>query len=179
MSDDSTETETAEVDEVEQELGRAPQRRHDGLRAGAPKKAVEPKRRHDSEVETPIDGWGDPFQIECAPGFRAFFVSEFDVVRLWQRPWSMATWGDPRIKSYHGVNAGVDGTPLRFNELTVYVMKNEDWEKVQRRDAKRIRHNQLREVVQRRAEESGAVDAANPNIRIPNPSYGFMNHIAR
>lgn len=179
MSDPTAEA--PDDSEVLEENGRVPQRRHDAKPAGVAQKrqAAEPQRRHDSPADVPIDGWGDPLNVKAAPGYVAFMVSEHDIGRLAWRPWSPATWGDPRIAEYAGGRPGEKGTQMRYKELYVYVMREEDWITTQARDPRRAKHAQLKASLFQRAQESGTFDAANPRIRINNPHTGFVNQFQR
>jgi hypothetical protein len=171
-------SQAAEADEVIDD-GRH-QRRHDakGQVVAKAKEAAEPQRRHDNDETAPIDGWGDPFKIRLADGWHAFFVSEYDANRLHQRPWEMATWGDPRILGYDAVKADEKGKPVKYKELTLYLMREELVQPTQNRDFRRQRHNQLREHLFRKARESGAVDAISGRP-IPGPTHGFVNTYQR
>lgn len=115
----------------------------------------EAQERYDSPP-APVDGWGDPFAMQCAPGWRACWVSEHDAAKLSHRQWEIGTWGDPRILSYAGARPGDKGEAIKFRELTCYLMSEEAALREQANDPKRQRHSQLREVLFRQAEESTA-----------------------
>jgi len=169
---------SAETDEVIEEMSRG-KRRHDTALPESKAEAApgEPARRHDSVPEDelpPIDGYGEPFHIECNPGYKIAWVSDFDRRRLGWRRWRQALWGDPEIKNYHG--ADVDqkkGTPIVFGDLTAYVMTEENAAKDAARDPRRRAHNTQRASLFDRARTSGAYDPVT-KAPIPNPTLGFV-----
>ena len=175
-----SDNQAVEADEVIGESNERHQRRHDakgGVVAKA-KEAPEPQKRHDFDASAPIDGWGDPFSIKLAPGWAAFFVSDFDANRLQQRPWEMALWGDPRVLGYAAIKAGEKGTPIRFKELTLYLMREDLVQQTQQRDFRRQRHNQLRTHLFQIAQESGAIDPVSRQP-IPGANLGFVHQFQR
>ncbi len=124
---------------------------------GAPKKkrGRPPKVRHDSPDDMPINGWGEPFEVSLAPGWRGFWASETDLSRMSHRPWTMATWFDPRVVAYQGAPRGDKGQPIKYRELTLMLMSESAAIALDKYDPRRKRHSQLRAALKSEALNSG------------------------
>lgn len=131
----------------------------EGIRSDArAKKAAKPaaETRTDSVGLAPINGFGEPFEIALAPGWRACWVSDKDLERLTHREWEVATWEDPRVIEYRGAKRPKDGkgVAIRFNELTCYLVSEEAYLRTHAHDPRRLDHRQRRAALMKRAEES-------------------------
>ncbi len=139
--------------------------RHDFQPKNAAKrgrKKREPKVRHDSPAisVSAVDGWGEPFDVKCSPGFTHHWASEHDLTRPGGRRWTVANWGDPRVVSYSGTLPGVKGSPIKYRELTLMIMTSEDAAAARQRDPRRVARESLRETIyaQARASRGGRVE---------------------
>ncbi len=114
------------------------------------------KPRYDSpSAGFAVDGWGDPFNVQCAPGWTAFWASEFDRNRLARRHWEPGTWGDPRIVSYDGAVEGKKGVHIKHRELSLMIMAVEDADRARASDPRRQGRAALQDVLWTRARSNG------------------------
>lgn len=121
-------------------------RRHDVEYNAAPRKKPgrKPKARFDSQLSSPIDGYGEPFDVQTANGWTALWVSDRDANRFQRRRWEPARWGDARIVSYQAVLPPEDGkgqiikSPQK--QLTLYVMRTSDFNDMHKHDPNRHLH---------------------------------------
>lgn len=132
MSDDTTEV-GAEAE--------GPKRKdYTGAKRGRKPKAAASTRSDSPQAPQPINGWGDPFKIECAPGWMACWAKDADLDSMSYRPWTAATWGDPRVVSYRGQREGTRGQPIKFKELHCYLMREDLWQQMHANDPNRQVH---------------------------------------
>lgn len=148
-------------DEFEVVSEEASRRRHDA--SGAKQKSARKvrsdkgvRRRKDSVVAAPSDGFGSPFSIDVQKGWRAFWVSRGDEARFSWRPWQVGCWGDPRIARYMGAAAGAKGEPISSRGLKLYLMLESDAIALDKADERRKGHEARMAAERQRAEKSEA-----------------------
>jgi hypothetical protein len=117
------------------------------------------KLRADSEAAgaaSSLDGYGDPFKIDLERGWVPLWVSAKDAARHARRRWMVGRWGDPRVKEYLGVVEPEDskGQPIKYESLTLYLMREADFAQEQANNPARARHRELKQAEFTRARQS-------------------------
>jgi hypothetical protein len=129
--------------------------------AGAPKrKPGRPRKlRADSDVAAgpALDGYGNPFAIDLERGWVPYWVSARDASRHAHRRWEVGRWGDHRVKGYTGAAEPENskGVPIKFESLTLYLMREADHKRIQAQDPAFARHRQLKQAEFERARATG------------------------
>lgn len=128
--------------------------------AGAPKrKPGRPRKlRADSDVaaSAALDGYGNPFKIDLERGWVPLWVSAKDASRHGGRRWVVGRWGDSRVKQYLGAPEPENskGQPIKYESLTLYLMREADFAQSQAGDPARARHRELKQAEFTRARQS-------------------------
>ena len=119
------------------------------------KKRVAKPRYDTPPADFAVDGWGDPFDVVCAPGWVAFWASDFDRNRMARRRWEPGCWGDRRIVSYDGAVAGKKGVHIKHRELSLMIMAVEDADRAKANDPRLRGRAELQDVLWTRARTIG------------------------
>ena len=115
------------------------------------------KARHDTPpaAAAPLNGWGDPFGVEVAPGWVPYWPTSRDLARMSFRPWFPVLGGDRRVISYQGGVLEKD-KPIKYREHSLYLMRQEDHDRLVATDPRRVQHGRKKEELYQKAFDSEA-----------------------